>query len=1139
MRARLALLGAFFLALWLQASATVAINNQWSNQGHGSCASGCAFSVTVSPNTAAGTVEIFTIYTYDSGGCPSSVVMSPGTWTASGTPVCSGSRGETYTFWHVPQAGETSYTATVTNANGTQYFAANVNEVTGANTTTPFDVAVVYATPSGAPSITAPGVTTTQNGDMLFANWGNATYAAKSVTTGWSGFNFGGSSAVFGTTATQVQSSAGADTAPAATYTAAPGNYIVTWAAAVAPTATASPTPVPVPVKITTEWHTAAHSASCGSGCAFNLTVTPTQGTLQVLTVYAYDSGGCPSAIAITPATWTQVGTSACSGVRGESYVFWKLAGSSETTYTATITNATGTQYAAMEDFQLAGANLTTPFDVVPSFASSAGGTTVQAPGITTLQANDLVFSNWGFAVNGPASGITAPWGMYNYGSGTQVFGVTAYNGYPTAGAVTGPTATFAGNSSTGTDTWTAAIAPSPTPAPGRTSALLLTWSGAIGPGGNPVPTPSPTVAPSGAPPLSDWAAWFDLSGVTGMTNPSATDVNNFGDWCIGGGSTDAAGVAITSCGSSFMYSQVYAGEMTTSGSDSSWPWHQQNPDSGKAYGSATSNCPNNMQYANFFAHADAWETQNGPNWTTSDSTNWGNFTPGGTIGNVANMGAGWTGSVYRFYLNLNSSTLQDFIQAEINNCQYANGGAGVNADAMTGSFNDNFLLGLQSQNGSIWDNLPSGKNFGTGSSSPFADPTFGSSGGNFSPSAFFNGSAHTRTTLITSTDTPTATYTTDTAYRTAEGSYTQHFFHADGTTPWYMLSNTCCNNDTTLITQTHELGQIMEEYLDGCFCAGGSQANSSTPGMIYIQAHNALNGQLSAFVDIDQLAAGYNDGLVPGTNPNIHIGNLDDLYGTGTLAEGGASHQQALRWHFYVPWLMSNDTFPNLWVSWLNACATSGCVNVYGGDFVMFSGRYQAMPADANSSGVSPCGELSSVNYNHTGHTCNAKGARDPAIGCASATSGLWCVEYAHMWVEFTDGVTCTQFSQNNWTATCVHDIGPALVLVNNSTTNVTVSAANLQSWAPHVYNSISSGHVVAMCSPNSSYFNWTSGTTHYVYLYASGTTSVNVCNSSTGNDFNTGGAPTSGDAVDHSTALSTVLNDTLTVGQGLVIVP
>lgn len=642
--------------------------------------------------------------------------------------------------------------------------------------------------------------------------------------------------------------------------------------------------------------------------------------------------------------------------------------------------------------------------------------------------------------------------------------------------------------------------------------------------------TPTPPPAPT-PPPLTHTMDWFGFSGVPGNFATTLATVQQFDDWCVGG-STNSASVAITSCPSSFMYGSLTMGEPYPDGHDVDWPFGTVTADADRTIGSATTNCPTAATLGSFWKNQTSFNGATIPDYTSTGSNNWQNFTPGGSVGNVQNFGAGWTGTFYRFYLNLNSASLASYTQAVVQNCKFGS----VVTDSMTGTFEDNAFYGKQSDFGSIWHDYPSGKNWGTNSTSPYADPTFGASGSAFVAGNFFDGSSHTRTTLVTSTDTPTATYTTDTAWGDAETAFWNCCSHRNGS-PWYFITNGGNNTYNNFWLQSHHLASMMEEYDTGCF--GACPANTATIGPTSAMQRTALGWPISARNIINLLAQQYNDALRGGLNTNEHIVTLADqspLEGS-QYCVGCASWEQDIRWHYMMPWVELSDDFPDQWVSMVNYCNENTCVNKFGLSFVMPNGRYQPM---ASSPTPYPCGAYGTTSYNFTGNTCSSGGAFDSAIGCAGATSGEWCVEFAHLFVEQVTGIApCTKFSRANW-PTCVHDIGPALLIVNaTSSTTMTVNASNLSAWAPHIYSAISSGHILAACQENASMYGWVSGATTYVYRYDSGSTGTTVCTGTTGADFNAGGAPATGDAVYHDEPLSSILGDSLAPGEAMVIVP
>jgi hypothetical protein len=563
------------------------------------------------------------------------------------------------------------------------------------------------------------------------------------------------------------------------------------------------------------------------------------------------------------------------------------------------------------------------------------------------------------------------------------------------------------------------------------------------------------------------------------------------------------------------------------------------NAASGQTVGNTDGHCPASVNTGSpFWAQQNLWNGTPAPDYASTGANNWMLYAQsvGLGIGDVHAQAMGATASSYYLYLNLGSPTLIDLVSNEIKYCQDPTGHVDMNA--YQGGMSDNMPAGLISAGAAPWGTasatggggLRTGKNFGTGSiGSSYADPTFGSSGNTFVPSAFFNGATHTRASLISSNNYP-LNFTTDTSYETTVALYFQSFFHRDGTTPWWFVFNGLDNTDTTYLKQTHVFGGMAEEYDVGCFGCG---TNSATVGPTSAQSNGSACGlQCGADTIINSETVTVNDVLQPNTNPNAHFLVLASSGDTGEWAAAGSNYQQDQRWHYGLIYAGANDSFPTAVVDAPVECTVSGCVNSFGPDFAMPAGRITPWASDP---APAPCGENGSGI--HTGTTCVSGGSHDPNLRCDGTTPGFFCFEFHHYWVEqVTGSAPCTQFSRANW-PTCVHDIGPLAMIINASSGNVTLSPTNLALWWPNTWSSVSSGHVVALCQEAAGYYAWANGGSTYTYLYSSGTTATTVCQGTTGADFATGGAPASGDAVWHTTPISTIENTVLTPGQVLLV--
>lgn len=189
-----------------------------------------------------------------------------------------------------------------------------------------------------------------------------------------------------------------------------------------------------------TQFNHAQALSSCASGCTTAVTVTPTNGAPQILEIYTFNSSGCASVA--TPSGWTSEGSSGCQNTKQETWVFEKIGSNTDTSYSLTVTASTGTTYTNTSDTDIQGANTASIFDIVPTFGTGVGTTSINAPTITTTHNGDLLLSYWQNAFQA-STGVTGGWTGVNWGSGITVFSTEAYETQSSAGSNGPPASTY------------------------------------------------------------------------------------------------------------------------------------------------------------------------------------------------------------------------------------------------------------------------------------------------------------------------------------------------------------------------------------------------------------------------------------------------------------------------------------------------------------------------------------------------------------------------------------------------------------------------------------------------------------------------------------------------------------------------
>lgn len=615
----------------------------------------------------------------------------------------------------------------------------------------------------------------------------------------------------------------------------------------------------------------------------------------------------------------------------------------------------------------------------------------------------------------------------------------------------------------------------------------------------------------------------------------SPTHVSQWLDYCVGSGTTnttgsvDTGGANILNCPKPMQYVSLNMGEPNLSGHDGDSPWTTSYTNaSGQTCPAAFSSYPGTN---NFWAQ-DSGSTTDAPNWTsTSNATNW--FVYEGSIGVNADRITAANSSSFSGYdlpLNLNSTSLQTAVKAAFDGCQDSYGDV---LNGYYGWFEDNAFVGLQAANAQTWGqgNYNTYVNWGS-INEPAPTPTpgrYASTNCNNGTNAygFLNGSKCTQTAQIDANPATggNTTYGQDTGTGTSAISTITKGWqtllpgitHRDGT-PFHFVYNDLVNGYAAC-----QMSNAISNVDGGTIEHGTTKSSGS----------GTLQPDIYNWDTIDAAAASYAcGGAKMFMLDDIDTDTLSSPATTGNSAFGTASNQQQFRAHFYLLWMLSNDTYPQEFVSWINTSCegTIGTLNVnvcstiFAADFAAPSGRITLYPAKPLSSDGYYCGE-NYTSYNWTGKACSTGGARDPNIQAYCPSASPSCVFYAefnHFWVWNT--TACPTYDRTQWGASCLTDIGPAAVLINYSGSTVTLSSANLSSWlGSTLYNGLS--HVLALCTPNSSYWG-TSGSP----LYANEGNTTQVCSSGSGDMY-------LGSTMSTSENLSSVLGTTLGDLEGVVL--
>ncbi len=857
----------------------------------------------------------------------------------------------------------------------------------------------------------------------------------------------------------------------------------------------------------TNQWTSASHSASCGSGCTFSITVAPTAGNLEVWTIYGYN--GCLSQPTVSPGTWTIATSATCGSTKNTTWVFWHIAQAGETSYSVTFTSASGTTYYASTVFEYAGANTTTPFDVVPSYAAPAGATSVAAPSITTTQDGDMLVSTWANSSTG-STGVTAGWTAQNAGSSANVFLTVADELQGAHGATTAPASTFA---SAPGNIQTTSYALAPASASSNTgSTVPFTWAG--GPHLS-LSLATPTPAPANTPPPPQTYVLFGQYGENvNTTNAQITQYLNA--YCEGQ-ETNTAGASIFNCPQGqTQYWSLNIGQPNAAGHDTSTPW---------GAGETGTGCPSPAG-SNFWASTVPSYTDTNPatNWFVwPNGTTVGNFTGSSDIGIAAYNGSATTYTTIMLFTNPGSSTMQSYVQSVLKNCG--------DHDRWGFAREDNMMSGKQSLNWSVFGSyVPPAyidlKDFGNTTGGPPYVSAACNGGGNLS----FNGSRCTRTAQVSSVSSSSQTFPTDASLMNAYCGMFNSLYHKSGA-PWKFMTNGAFSTDPSILNCAHVFATQAEQYITG-HCSStdvvqGSGNNIINPCLAGVWGHTTSFNADNVGTVIDWCAATvFND---PGKQNMVE----DYLPNAGNFALGTALSQWGMRAHYGALWSCENDTYPNLMISFSYIGANgAGDTGVYAPDFFEPFHRITPFPQVPNGGAV--CGRNNYGNYAGTGAACNSNGIGDPNIcrnaagtGAGTGDSCVVVTEFNDLFTQSTPDLTKWPGSTNYAGTNTTTDLGKGCLIDNNTASGIQVTSTTVNAWCVNTHASLA--HVVAWCTP-SGYFN-TSGSGTIYNMPSSGGGSV--CSGSSAKDVTQGGA------MNTTTALSSILNEYLPPGDVLMLVP
>ena len=372
-----------------------------------------------------------------------------------------------------------------------------------------------------------------------------------------------------------------------------------------------------------------------------------------------------------------------------------------------------------------------------------------------------------------------------------------------------------------------------------------------------------------------------------------------------------------------------------------------------------------------------------------------------------------------------------------------------------------------------------------------------------------------TQSTLITATDVPTQTYSSDSIYENAQCTFFNAIHHKDGSA-FLFYYNGLRNTDSTIIGCAHVIGGQTEKdqvnnYASGCSSTGnvtGTSPNFVNP------CQNGFLGPTPV-----PLAIALDDCTMTVYHAGGKFDQLEDVGpDTGNFAIGTANHQWNRRAHREGIWLCENDQYPLMMQSTTQFCANlTGCIDEWPEDFIEPFHRITPYPADATPNG---CASTTYGNDVGTGCVTTAGGGHDASICVAGTASNYKCVyrvEWSDVYYQSTPDLRSWPGNSVYAGTNTVADLGNACLIVNNESSAIQITAAEISSWCSHTYANLNK--IMAFCTP-SGYFN-TSGSG---VIYTTGAT--NVCSGNSGSWVGVG-------TFDTSQVYSAILNEYLPPGE------
>lgn len=248
-------------------------------------------------STTSGDLLVAVYYTYASA-CVTATANTG--WTIQGSPTCTSTKHNAYILT-ATATGEVS-DQPLSSVSSAAYQNVIIYEFSSANTSAPIDVISSYSALAGTTTPAAPGLTTTQNGDMLVSSWMTSGHVATANSV--SGYTqIDENNAVYLSSAYQAQTTAGTVSGPTITYASA-NTSGETVSFAVVPAA-AGPTSYPVDMLVKMYW------GNGNGGCAG---YDPGAATLQSLFAVVENCGGSGFSI-------STLATECATGCLPETYV--------------------------------------------------------------------------------------------------------------------------------------------------------------------------------------------------------------------------------------------------------------------------------------------------------------------------------------------------------------------------------------------------------------------------------------------------------------------------------------------------------------------------------------------------------------------------------------------------------------------------------------------------------------------------------------------------------------------------------------------------------------------------------------------------------------------------------------------------